>query len=56
MPINNLTFRNVSLAGDKGADIANSDAIIFEKRPHRRQNRRRLTTTAITNSKLEVAR
>ncbi|ATC64468.1 glycoside hydrolase [Nibricoccus aquaticus] len=56
MPINNLTFRNVTLAGGKGADIANSDKIVFENVRIENKTGDALTTTAVTNSKLELAR
>jgi len=56
MPINHLTFRNVTLAGDKGADIAHSDAIIFENVRIENKTGETLTTTAVTNSKLDLAR
>jgi polygalacturonase len=56
MPINNLTFRNVTLAGEKGADIANSDAIVFENVRIENKTGDALTTTAVTNSKLDIVR
>ena len=56
MPINHLTFRNVSLAGEKGADIAYSDAIVFENVRIENETGEAITTTAVTDSKLELAR
>ncbi len=55
MPIKNVTFRNMSLAGGKGADIAYSDAVIFENVRIENKTGEALTTTEVTNSKLDLA-
>ena len=54
MPLQDITFRDVSLSAKTGADLANADRIIFERVRVRPQQGAPVKAAAVTNSQLEL--
>jgi polygalacturonase len=54
MPLQNITFRDVSLSAGRGADLAHADNIVFERVSIRVAHGEAVKTTAVNNSRLTL--
>jgi polygalacturonase len=55
MPLQNITFRDVSLSAERGADLAYADSIVFEGVSIRARQGEPVRTSHVRNSRLELA-
>lgn len=52
MPLQNITFRDVSLSAERGADLAYADGIVFERVSIRARQGEPVKTSEVSNSRL----
>lgn len=54
MPLQNITFRDVSLSAERGADLAYADTIVFERVNIRARQGEPVKTAEVSNSRLDL--